>query len=49
MNDMFLNLWKTMCQRTINSDDYMTNLGWFLIVTFPVFYIINKFMFELDS
>jgi len=41
IKEKFLNLWNWMEQKTFGFQEYLSRLGWFLIVTFPIFYIIN--------
>lgn len=47
--NLFFTLWKMMERKTVDIEEYLTNLGWFLIVTFPVFYVINRFIIGLHG
>lgn len=44
---IFLNLWQEMEKKTAEVEEYLTNLGLFIIVTFPIFYFINQLVFGI--
>lgn len=49
---LFLNLYRSIKYKTDEAEEHLTNLGYFLIISFPVFYLINKFIvgtFGFDS
>lgn len=43
MIGFFHNLWTKMNYKTSEVEEHLTSLGYFIIVSFPVFYFINKF------
>ena len=43
MNGLFDKLWIAMNNKTSEAEEHLTALGYFIIVSFPVFYFINRF------
>jgi len=44
MRDIITNIWAAMNAKTDEVEEHLTALGYFIIITFPVFYFINKFI-----
>jgi len=38
-----------MKQKTVDVEEHLTALGWFLIFSFPIFYIINRFFIGING
>ena len=44
-----LRLWARINQKAVASETYLTNLGYFIIVTFPMFYLMNKYVIGIHG